>query len=83
MIFDMTTESKKKTGNRTENRTPNQREIFMDELVCQCKVACIGIFSIGPTMFKRHSIAPNNINLGGAGGQNSEKMATWFVYGPL
>ena len=55
--FDTTIRSTK-TGNRTENRTPDQPEIFMDELVCQYKFACIGIFSIGPTMFKRQPIAP-------------------------
>ena len=67
-----------KTGIRTENRTSDQPEIFMDELVPgepsksvhfyylhrsvqiylahpvrQYKFACIGIFRIGPTMFKR------------------------------
>ena len=54
-FFDMTilsTKTGNRTENRTENRTPDQPEIFMDELVCQYKFACIGIFSIGPTMFK-------------------------------
>ena len=41
-----------KTGNRSENRTPDQPEIFMDKLVCQYKFVCIGIFSIRPTVKK-------------------------------
>ena len=51
IFFDMTIRSTK-TGNRTENRTPDQPEIFMDELVCQYKFTCIGIFLIGPTVLK-------------------------------
>ena len=50
-FFDITILSTK-TGNRTENRTPDQPEIFMDELVCQYKFECIGIFSIGLTVIK-------------------------------
>ena len=49
--FDTTIRSTK-TGNRTENRTPDQPEIFMDGLACQYKFAYIGIFSIGPTITK-------------------------------
>ena len=56
-FFDRTIRSTK-TGNRTENRTPDQPEIFMDEPVWEYKFACIGIFSIGPTMFKRYQSAP-------------------------
>ena len=59
-IFDTTIRSTK-TGNRTENRTPDQPEIFMDKLVCQYKFACIEIFSIRPTMFKQQQSAPTTI----------------------
>ena len=31
---------------KTGNRTPDQRESFMDELVCLYKLTCIGIFPI-------------------------------------
>ena len=41
-----------KTGNRTENRIPDQPEIFMDEPVWDYKFACVEIFSIGPTITK-------------------------------
>ena len=44
-LFDMIIISIK-TGNRTDNRTPDQPEILKDELVC------IEIFSIGPTNTK-------------------------------
>merc|ERR1712218_586580 len=47
-FFDMTIRSTK-TGNRTENRTPDQPEIFIDEPVGEYKFACIVIFSIGPS----------------------------------
>ena len=56
-FFDTTIQSTK-TGNRTENRTPDQPEIFIDEPVWEYKIACIVIFPIGSTMFKRYPIAP-------------------------
>ena len=42
-IFDTTIRSTK-TGNRTENRTLDQLEIFMNKLECQYKFVCIEIF---------------------------------------
>ena len=47
IFFDTTIRSRK-----TGNRTPDQPEIFTDESVCQYKFACIGIFSIWPTITK-------------------------------
>ena len=58
-FLNMTTRSTK-TGNRTKNRTSDQPEIFIDELVCQYKFDCIEIFQIWPLAVQKPETGPGN-----------------------